>query len=267
VEELPFLPDTTSGPVLAARLTENARAQGVTFGWGDVLSLERVRDGWHVVTDENELEARTVILATGGRETSLGVVGEIEYRGRGVSECATCDGPLFAGRCVVVAGSGHWARSEAAALAATADEVIVFTDLIPYSLYSPAAAVGRAANVEWRSGERLVAILGDDSVAGVLIEAGDGRRYELACSAVFACTDREPGTTLIAWDANDQSDSSPASIAAGMPGIFLAGEARTGSTTIASCVADGAAASERVVSYLNGLDESLQRPVRTTVPR
>lgn len=256
VEDLPVLAEETTGPMLAGRLTEAAHAQGVSFGWGDTLRLEHSPDRWTVITDEGELETLGVVVATGGQETRLGIPGEVELRGRGVSECATCDGPLFAGRRVVVAGSGRWAGHEAAILATMADEVIVFADLAPPVAAPAGGALAGAKTVAWRIGERLVSIVGDESVVGVIVEAFDGSTQELGCDAVFVCTERQPGSSLV--DSTSEGGS-----LGDTPGLFVAGEARTGSTNIAGCLADGAAASEQLARYLSPAGQGAARESET----
>lgn len=253
VEDLPIFTDRPTGPIVAARLTDAARSAGVSFSWGDVQKIERAGNEWVVSTEEEEMCGRAVVVATGGQHRPLGIPGEAGLRGKGVSDCATCDGPLFAGRRVVVAGAGRWTRAEAATLAAVTGEVIVLAEDLQYLQESAAEALGKAATIEWRIGERPIQIIGDAAVTAVVSESRDGRRREIPCDALFVCADREPGTALVGSALNQIASAggdNPHRSRA-RTGLFLAGEVRTGSSTIAMCLAEGAAVSEQVTAVLN----------------
>src|SRR5204863_5561996 len=87
--------------------------------------LERAEGAWRLLTSGGELEARTVIIAAGSRPRELGVTGEERLRGRGVSHCASCDGPLLRGKAVTVVGAGDSGLQEALTLAGFASDILV----------------------------------------------------------------------------------------------------------------------------------------------
>src|ERR1043165_8108966 len=116
-EKVEDYPGFTSvlGPDLAQKMTEHARAFGADIRQENVEAISRLADGtFRVVTGpESEYRAPTVILTAGGTPTKLGVPGELEFAGRGVSYCAVCDGHFFRGEPVPVGGGGDAAVGEA----------------------------------------------------------------------------------------------------------------------------------------------------------
>ncbi|MDP2744233.1 MAG: FAD-dependent oxidoreductase, partial [Dehalococcoidia bacterium] len=106
VENYPGFPHGIAGSDLGDLMYRQAEKHGLRFITGDVVGVE-VADGYKVVrTSDRELRSRVVIAATGSERQKLGVPGEQLLLGRGVSYCATCDGPLFRGETVAVVGGG-----------------------------------------------------------------------------------------------------------------------------------------------------------------
>ena len=103
------------GPDLAAKMTEHAQAFGADIRMENVEAISRQADGTFLVTTSSgtEYRAPTVILTAGGTPTKLGVPGELEYAGKGVSYCAVCDGAFFRGERIAVVGGGDAAVEEA----------------------------------------------------------------------------------------------------------------------------------------------------------
>ena len=113
------------GPQIASQLTDEATEAGVELGFGEVVKLTG-SGPWTVETADGEHHTgRAVVIATGLSKGTLGLPEEGEYDGRGLSHCASCDGPLYAGRPVVVAGTEGWAPREAAELQVVAGDVTV----------------------------------------------------------------------------------------------------------------------------------------------
>src|SRR5919199_5512294 len=145
IEDFPGFPEGIAGFDLCPLVQEQAQSQGAQFELAEVEALEPDgADGpdaveaagagaWRVVTGQGSYRARAVIVAAGSRPKPLGVPGEDRLYGRGVSHCATCDGPLFRGRVVGVAGGGSAALQEALTLANHAAHVIVFNQEASFS--------------------------------------------------------------------------------------------------------------------------------------
>jgi thioredoxin reductase (NADPH) len=113
VENYPGFPEGIMGPELMEKFKKQAERFGTTFVQGDVTSVDFSRRPFAMTTEEESLEARAVIVATGASPKILGIPGEKEYSGRGVSYCATCDGFFFRNKEIVVVGGGDTAMEEA----------------------------------------------------------------------------------------------------------------------------------------------------------
>ena len=113
------------GPDMAARLTDDATVAGVELGFGEVARLTS-ENGWTVKTTDGEAHtARAVVVASGLNKGKLGLPNEVDFEGRGISHCAHCDGPLYAGLPVVVAGASGWAELEARGLVGLVGDITV----------------------------------------------------------------------------------------------------------------------------------------------
>src|SRR5205823_14033793 len=104
IEDFPGFPDGVPGYDLCPNLQRQAADQGAEFQRAEVLRLEARDRFWSVVTDEEQHRTKAVIVATGSTLKNLGVPGEEKLTGRGVSHCASCDGPLYNGQIVAVVG-------------------------------------------------------------------------------------------------------------------------------------------------------------------
>ncbi len=125
VENYPGFDETVSGPELAQRLVRQVEKFGARIVMDEVKSVERDGQGFCVVGYEQSYRARAVVVASGATPRRLGVPGEDEFYGRGVSTCATCDGFFYRGKQVVVVGGGDAAVEEGMFLTKYADQVTV----------------------------------------------------------------------------------------------------------------------------------------------
>ena len=126
IEDFPGFPDGVSGYEICPNLQRQASDNGAEFQRIEVLRLEAGNKTWSVVTEEESHQAKAVIVATGSTLKHLGVPGEEKLMGRGVSHCASCDGPMYNGQTVGVVGGGDSALQEALTLANYADRVLIF---------------------------------------------------------------------------------------------------------------------------------------------
>src|SRR5439155_17917073 len=126
--------------------------------------------GWRVATTDGNVEGKTVIIATGSRPRQLGVPGEDRLVGRGVSHCASCDGPLLRGKSVIVVGAGDYGLQEAHTLASFASEVLVLhRSERPTAQAIYQQRVGETSNVRLRGSSVVEEILGDAVVGAVRV--------------------------------------------------------------------------------------------------
>ncbi|GAA0499256.1 thioredoxin-disulfide reductase [Salinibacillus aidingensis] len=117
--------DHILGPDLSNKMFEHAKKFGAEYGYGDIKEIKDGKEYKTVIAGEKEYKARAVIISTGAEYKKLGVPGEEELGGRGVSYCAVCDGAFFKGRNLIVVGGGDSAVEEGVYLTRFADKVTI----------------------------------------------------------------------------------------------------------------------------------------------
>jgi thioredoxin reductase (NADPH) len=255
IANMPGFAPGISGFELGPELQERAEAAGAEFMLGEVQGLSS--DGaLHVLRcDGQDVVARAVLVAAGSRRRRLGVPGEEALEGRGVSHCASCDGPLFRGQSVCVVGGGDSAFGEAAVLAGHAARVtVVFREEHPHAQPALVEEAAALPNVERVAGAEVVGILGEGTVTGVAVRDRAGTRRELAADGVFVYAGLQADTGFLggalALDAHGRIVTD-ASLGASVPGIFAAGDIRAGGAwLLAAAAEDGIMAARAACRYL-----------------
>lgn len=194
-----------------------------------VLRLEKISGGFEAITSEGaRYQSKVVLLATGKRPRKLGVPGEAELIGRGVTYCAICDGPVFAGQKVAVVGGGNSALSAALDMVKIA-EFVNLVSLTP--LTGDRVLIDRlstAGNLAILTGHRVEKIEGDTLVRGLVvkdIKSGGIKRLEV--SGVFIEIGLEPNSKLVKDLLKlNQLGELPVSPRGetGIPGLYAAGD-------------------------------------------
>lgn len=255
IRNMPGFPQGVSGFELGPLLQEQAEAAGAQFTLDTVQRIERAGARHILHCDSEAISARAVVVAAGSRRRKLDVPGE-ELEGRGVSHCASCDGPMFRGQPVCVVGGGDSGLSEALVLAAHASRVtVVFRDSEPHAQKYLLDAVRGLANVELIPGARVTAITGEGGVTGVKLQQFGAQCRELPAQGVFVYAGLEPDTGFLA-DALKLDNAgrivTDAAFGSSVPGIFAAGDIRAGSACLlAAAAGDGAAAARAAFRYLH----------------
>lgn len=219
---------------------------GVEFKEANVIAVRDSGHGKCVVTDDGELEARTVILATGAVHTHLNIPGEEEFAGMGVSYCATCDGAFFRGKTVAVVGGGDVALEDAVYLARTCERVY----LIHRRDELRGAAVlqeelGRQPNVEILYSHTVEEIQGQSAVENLRIRnVRTGELSDLNVAGVFIAVGTRPETgpvqECLKLDEGGYVSAGEDCVTE-VPGLFAAGDVRRKPIRqIVTAVADGA---------------------------
>ena len=231
---------------MGTRFREHADKLGVEFMEATALSLED-RGGHKLIrTDQGELEAKTVILATGAVHAMLGAPGEERLGGRGVSYCATCDGAFFRGRTVAVVGGGDVALEDAIYLARTSEKVYLIhrRDELCGAMVLQQELKG-LPNVEILYSHVVEEILGEDTVEAVTLkDCRTEETFRLPVDGVFVAVGIRPQTELVrGLAACDEGGYVLAGedCATDVPGLFVAGDVRRKPLRqIVTAVADGA---------------------------
>ena len=256
IEDFPGFPDGIAGYDLCPTVQRQAADQGAEFRRAEVLSLEAQDRLWSVVTDEERHGARAVIVATGSKLKNLGVPGEEKLMGRGVSHCASCDGPLYNGKTVGVVGGGDSALQEALTLANYAERVLLFHDSEKFSAQQTyqQRVLG---NTKMMPRYRTVVeeVLGDDIVSGVRArELTNGKSADVELAGLFVYVGLRPNTTILR-DLVDLSDSGRVPTDSWMKttrdGLYAVGDIRQDSVAQAiTSAGDGATAAIAAYGYI-----------------
>ncbi len=247
-----------SGNEYADAFLEQILNQGAEVDLTEVVSIEDRGDVKVVTTAEGETrEGRTVILATGVKHRELGLPGEREMVGEGVSYCAVCDGDFFRKRKVCVAGGGNSALQEAMLLSGKCSEVVMLQDLPQFTGEKALQDLLFAKpNVSAKTGVKIVDLEMNEHVqlTGVTIENAAGERETIACDGLFIAIGLVPENEAFAGvaklDSRGYFDSTE-SCETGTPGIFAAGDCRSKEIRqLTTAVGDGAVAALAACRYL-----------------
>lgn len=241
---------------LGEKFREHAEALGTEFIEGEVTELSRTDSGWKVaLPDGNNFEAKTVIYALGASPKKLGIAGEEEFAGRGVSYCALCDGAFFEGKTVTVIGGGDTALSDALYLSKTAEKVYVVHRRNKFRANaSLVKKAEEAANIEFVLEAVPTEIIGAESVTGIKYTR-NGTEKTLGTDGVFAAVGSLPNTSLLK-DTADLDERgyviADESCITSAEGLFAAGDARTKAVRqVITAAADGANAAVSALNCIN----------------
>ena len=256
IDGYPGFPDGIPGYDLGPIIQEQAVGAGAEFSASEATAL-RADDGrWRVSTSEGDLLARTLVIATGTTLKTLGIPGEEEFRGKGVSHCASCDAPLLRSRVVGVIGGGDSALQEALTLAQHAARVVIFHRGADFSAQSAyIQQVQQNPKIEVRFGTVVEEAIGNGGLKSVRTRsAGDGKTDEIELAGLFVYVGLAPATALLDGVlALDASGRVPVDggMRSSLTGLLAAGTVRSGSAgRAASAAGDGATAALSADRYL-----------------
>lgn len=233
VENFPGFPDGIMGPDLMDAMRKQAERFGAEIVYDDVVSADVQGDSKRVVLDGGDTyTARAVIVATGSQVRKLGVPGEAEYSGRGVSYCATCDGFFFRGKPIVVVGGGDSALTEADFLSRFGSSVTVIHRRDTFR--ASRILVDRAEKnpkVDFRMNAVVERVNGDDESGAHSVTIRDtvtGDTTEIPANGVFVAIGHTPATGFLhgalQLDEHGYITVDGASTRTSVPGVFAAGD-------------------------------------------
>jgi thioredoxin reductase (NADPH) len=256
IEDFPGFPDGVPGYDLCPTVQQQAANEGAELARGQVVRLETDDRVWSVVTDEEQHCAKAVIVATGSRLKELGVPGESRLMGRGVSHCASCDGPLYKGQVVAVVGGGDSALQEALALSSYAESVLVFHRGESFSgQHSYLQKVLSEPKITPRYRSAVDEILGDDGVSAVRVRnLTTDEVSEIALAGLFIYVGLSPNTAFLKniVKLNDTGHvPTDGSMKTARDGLYAVGDIRQDSAAQAIASAgDGATAAVAAYRYI-----------------
>ena len=243
---------------MGMQFRQHADKLGVEFREAEVSSIVDLGNRKKVITETEELETKTVIFAAGAVHAHLGVPGEEEFSGMGVSYCATCDGAFFRGKTVAVVGGGDVALEDAVYLARTCEKVYLIhrRDELRGAMVLQ-DELKALDNVEILYSHVVEEIRGEEAVNELLIKnLKTGEISALAVAGIFVAVGIRPGTELVqGLTACDESGYVLAGedCATQLPGLYAAGDVRKKPIRqIVTAVADGANAAVAASVYCRG---------------
>ena len=230
VENFPGFPDGILGPDLMDNMRKQAERFGAEYITDDATRVDLAGDVKRVWIGQTEYQAKAVILATGSAWRPLGVPGEQELLGHGVSSCATCDGFFFRDQHIVVVGGGDSAMEEATFLTKFADTVTIVHRRDQFrasKIMQERALHNPKIKVEWNT--VVTEVLGDGKVEGAAVRnVKTGEERVLKVTGLFVAIGHDPRSELFRDQVTTDSDGyvlvdAPSS-RTNLPGVFAAGD-------------------------------------------
>ncbi len=231
VENFPGFPAGIMGPDIIVNMHEQAEKFGAQFRTAHVSAVQG-NGPYTLMTDDGDINTKTIIIATGAKPRRLGLEGEATYWGHGVSACAVCDGFFYRGREVLVVGGGDSACEEATFLTKFASKVTLVhrRDTLRASKVMADRVIGNdKVDIQWNSVLKEIIGTKDDGVTGVVLEdSNTGETRELKMDGVFLAIGHIPNTApfkdLITLDEEGYVILEEGSTKTSAKGIFAAGD-------------------------------------------
>ena len=256
IENYPGFPGGISGSELSIKMAEQVKEFGCEIVYSDVENIEREENAFRIKHLNGEIIAKSVIVATGAKPIMLGIKGEQEFHGRGVSYCATCDGAFFRDKKVAVIGGGNAAVEEAIFLTKFASKVYLIhrrDELRAAKIAQKKAFDNPKIEFVWNS--VLEEIKGNQTVEKVIIKnVKTGESSELSVDGVFVYIGTQANSDLLKGlvDLDERGY-----VIAGedtvtkVPGLYVAGDLRKKPMKqVVTAAADGAVAAMQAERYL-----------------
>jgi len=258
VDNYPSYVEGIGGFDLVEKMATHAKRFGLETRIAEITSLDLRGDIKTLHLDNGELlTAQAVIICTGGSPGKLGIPGEMEFAGKGVSYCATCDGPFYRGQEIAVVGGGNTAIQEALHLTNFASKVTVIhrrRELRATKIVQEKAMA--SDRIEFLLDTQVQAITGDETgVTGLQLAGNDGTRTNLAVTGVFILIGVTPNNQLLPL-ADLKTDEygfivTDTEMQTSLPGVFAAGDIRSKNfRQIVNAAGEGATAELSAEHYL-----------------
>lgn len=261
VDNYPGFADGVEGLKLADAMRAQAERFGAKIELGEVLALTKDEALVKMDTTSGDVYARAILIATGSDYRKIGVPGEIEYYARGVHYCATCDGAFYRDKKLVVVGGGNSAVQEAIFLTRFTTHIDLLvrgpefraSEVLQHEIKKHTGKITVHFNTSTDEivGEnnKVVKVVGTDKLSG--------KKKDFITDGVFVFVGLDPNTKFLNGSGVELDDrrfiKSDSKLMTNVPGIFVAGDVRSGATMqIASATGEGATAALMIREYLEG---------------
>lgn len=256
IDNYPGFPEGISGFELMDKMSAQAMRFGLQHKLANVLSMDLSQPVKKLMLESGEtITCKALILCTGARPNKLGVPGELALTGKGVSYCATCDGPFFRGEHVAVVGGGNTAVQEAMYLTRFAEKVTLIhrrDALRATKIVQEHAFANKKIEYLWDS--HVVEIRGEKGVEDLLIRSNDGGETTLAVTGVFVLIGTIPNTEMLPADQLTMENGfvvTDHEMRTNIPGVMAAGDIRHKEVRqVVNAAGEGAVAEQAVEEYL-----------------
>ena len=238
---------------------DNMQAQAQSFGaeiaLARVKSIDKIKNQFIIKTDKGSVSCYTVLIATGAEHRKLGAKGESEFNGRGVSYCATCDGPFFRGGKIFVVGGGDSALEEAFYLSSLTDQVILVHRRDQFRAQKAIQQkIKKNKNITVIFNTEIAEIKGGQKVESVVLrDTVSGEKVEQTADAVFIFVGMNPRTDLVSMLRKDEGGYLITNyrMETSVPGMYAAGDVRAKPfRQLITAASDGAIAAHQAHEYV-----------------
>jgi thioredoxin reductase (NADPH) len=260
VDNYPGFEEGVEGMVLAEKLQKQAERFGAKIELGEVLSIKKDNDIFILNTTSGELKSKTVLIGTGSEWKKIGIPGETEFYGRGVHNCATCDGAFYRDKKLVVVGGGNSSAQEALFLTKFASHIDILirgdkwkaSDVLVHEIEK-----NDKITVHFKT--TTEEIIGTDGKVTSVKAKKDGKEEEFVVDGVFVFIGLKPVTYFLEGSGVELDEfgfvKTNKKLETNVEGLFCAGDVRSGATMqIASAVGEGASAALSIREYLENYD-------------
>ncbi|MFI3318051.1 MAG: thioredoxin-disulfide reductase [Rikenellaceae bacterium] len=233
IENFPGYPSGIDGTQMMADLRAQAERFGAEVRTGTISSIDTSSRPFQLTIDStHKIEAETIIISTGATAKYLGLPSETQFRGQGVSACATCDGFFYRRKDVAVVGGGDTACEEASYLASICNKVhlIVRKDYLRASKAMQERVMSNP-KIEVHFLNNVTEVVGDDSgVTGLIIRSTEGMESKIEVAGLFLAIGHHPNTEFLGGqlelDAEGYIATKPGTSLTSIEGIFAAGDVK-----------------------------------------
>ncbi|KPK28652.1 MAG: thioredoxin reductase [Desulfobacterales bacterium SG8_35_2] len=261
IDNYPGFPEGLSGSDLIEKMAAQVARFGLQTLNGNVVKVELSAATKKLTLESGEeLASQALIICTGARPNKLNIPGEQELTGKGVSYCATCDGPFFRGQEILVVGGGDTAIQEADFLTKFASKVTVIhrrDTLRATKVLQDKAFANERIEFIWNS--NVIAIEGEKEVEQVRVRNNDGEEKEIAASGIFILIGTIPNSEILPLEQLGADElgfiKTDEEMRTKVPGVMAAGDIRSKTVRqIINGAGEGAVAAIAAEHYLSELD-------------